>query len=129
VVAWLITMVPCLPEEEVVTVLNPRMSSSRVGAIMERLYIERREGLNSLLEYTKTGKARCPWKFSTNDGVPWSDDIWCGSGDRYFRARKVDNLRVVVGAGGHETLVWTERKPPDLSGLKETLGHPRPDAQ
>ncbi len=125
-VAWLITMVPGV-EEDVITVLNYRLSSSRVAAIMERLYVERREGLSSLLEYTKTGKPRCRARVSIVDGVPWSEELMCGSGDRFFWARKVDNLHVVTEVGGRERLIWTERKRPDLSGVRESLGLPQPD--
>ena len=124
-VAWLITMVPGV-QEEVITVLNYRLSNKTVGPIMERLYIERREGLSGLLEYIKTGKARCPWKLANIDGVPYSDELWCGSGDRLFWARKVDNLKVVIDEHGHEKFVWTERKRPDLSQVREALGLPAP---
>ena len=122
-VAWLITMVPGV-QEEVITILNYRLSHRTVGAIMERLYVERREGLSGLLEYTKTGKARCPWTISVVDGVPWGEEIWCGSGDRCFWARKVDDLRVVIDPDRKERFVWTERKRPDLSKVRETLGLP-----
>ena len=122
-VAWLITMVPGV-QEEVITVLNFRLSSNSVGAVMERLYVERREGLSALLEYIKTGKARCPWKHGTVDGVPYSEELWCGSGDRIFWARKVDHLKVVTDEHGHEKFVWTERKRPDFSQIRQTLGLP-----
>lgn len=110
------------PREEVITVLNYRLSHRTVGAIMERMYIEKREGLNGVVEYAKTGKARCPWRLATVDGVPWSDELWCGSGDRVFWARKVDNLHVVEDSEGRERLSWSERKRPDLSAVREALG-------
>lgn len=122
-VAWLITMVPGTTEE-VITVLNYRLSSRTVGAIMERMYIERREGLSSLVEYAKTGKARCPWKPKNVDGVPWSEELWCGSGDRFFWARKVDNLKVIINNNGQDELTWTERKRPDLTAFRDALGLP-----
>lgn len=122
-VAWLITMVPGL-SEEVITALNPRLSNHSVGAIMERLYVERFFGLGGLLEYAKTGKTRCPWQGATVDGVPWSEEVWCGSGDQYFWARKVEKLRVVTDKDGNERLTWSERKRPDLSAFREALGLP-----
>ena len=82
-VAWLISMVPGV-NEEVITILNYRLSNRTVGTIMERLYVERREGLSGLIEYTRTGKAKYPWKLAIVDGVPWSEELWCGSGDRFF---------------------------------------------
>jgi len=121
VVAWLITMVPGA-HEEVITILNYRLSNRTVGAIMERLYVERREGLSDLLEYTKTGKARCPWKISTVNGVPWGEELTCGSGDRFFWARKVDDIRVVTDPAGRDRFVWKERKRPDLSKIRDALG-------
>lgn len=122
-VAWLISMVPGI-NEEVITILNYRLSNRTVGAIMERLYIERREGMNSLLEYTKTGKAKCPWQGTTVDGVPWGEELFCGSGDRFFWARRVDNLKVIVDENGREKFTWTERKRPDLSKVREALRVP-----
>ena len=119
-VAWLITMVPG-PTEEVITILNYRLSHCTVGAIMERLYIEKREGLSSLLEYARTGKANCRWKLATVDGVPWAEELWCGSGDRIFWARKVDNLKVIKDENGREKFVWRERKRPDLTLVHEAL--------
>jgi hypothetical protein len=89
---------------------------------MERLYIERHEGLSALLEYTKAGKAFSPWKFTTLNGIPWSEELWCGSGDRYFWARKVEKLRVIHDENGREKYLWTERKRPDLSHVRETIG-------
>ena len=124
-VAWLITEVPN-PKEVVITILNYRLSNSSVGGVMERLYVERREGLSSLLEYTKTGRARCPWKRAVVDGVPWSEEVWCGSGDRFYWGRKVDDLRVVLDEEGREKLVWKERKRPDLSDVRKALGLPEP---
>jgi hypothetical protein len=122
-VAWLISMVPGTTQE-VITILNYRLSPRTVGAIMERLYIERRAGLSVLLEYTKTGKANCPWKSARVDGVPWSEELWCGSGDRFSWARKVDNLKVINDENGREKFVWTERKRPDLSAVREAHGPP-----
>lgn len=107
------------PREEVITVLNYRLSHRTVGAIMERMYIEKREGLNGVVEYAKTGYT---WRLATVDGVPWSDDLWCGSGDRVFWARKVDHLHVVEDSEGREKLSWSERKRPDLSAVREALG-------
>jgi len=120
-VAWLITMVPGV-KEEIITILNYRLSQSTVGAIMERLYIERREGLIGQLEYAKTGKARCPWKSATIDGIPYTEELWCGSGDRVFWARKVDKVKVTTDQYGHEKLVWAERERPDFSALRKTIG-------
>jgi len=122
-VAWLITMVPG-PTEQVIAVLNYRLSNRTVGTIMERLYVEKRQGLSALLEYTKTGKASCPWRPASVDGVPWSEELWCGSGDRIYWARKVDGLKVVTDDNGLEKLVWTERKRPDFSAIRKTLGLP-----
>lgn len=127
-VAWLITMVPG-PTEEVITVLNYRLSNRTVGAIMERLYVEKHEGLSSLIEYAKTGKAKCPWKPAMIDGVPWSEELWCGSGDRIFWARKVDNLKVITDKYGQEKLTWSERKRPDLTAVRKALGLPAPEGK
>ena len=127
-VAWLITMVPGTTEE-VITILNYRLSHRTVGVFMERLYVERREGLSGFLEYTKTGKANCPWKLATVDGVPWSEELWCGSGDRVFWARKVDNLKVINDENGCEKFVWRERKRPDLTAVREALGLPAPESK
>lgn len=120
-IAWLITMTPG-STEEVITVLNYRLSSRTVGAIMERMYIEKREGLSSLVEYAKIGKANCPWKQSVFDSIPYDEKLWCGSGDRYFWARKVDNLEITTDKDGHEKLTWTERKRPDFTAVRKALG-------
>ena len=122
-VAWLISMVPGVTEE-VITILNYRLSNRTVGVIMERLYVQRREGLRGLLEYTRTGKARSPWQNTTLDGIPWGEELICGSGDRFFWARKVENLKVHIDENGDEKFTWTERKRPDLSKFRETLGLP-----
>lgn len=114
------------PTQEVITVLNYRLSSRTVGAIMERMYVEKRQDLIDLVEYAKTGKTRCPWKLSTVDGVPWSEELWCGSGDRIFWARKVDNLQVIRDKDGMETLTWSERKRPDFTAVRKALGLPDP---
>ena len=82
--------------------------------------------MSGLLEYIKTGKARCPWRNSVVDGVPWGEEIWCGSGDRIFLARKVDDLRVAIDPVGKERFLWTERKRPDLSRVRDALGLPAP---
>jgi hypothetical protein len=110
--------------EEVITILNYRLSHRSVGSIMERLYVEKCEGLNSRLEYTKTRRANCPWKIATVDGVPWAEELWCGSGDRFFWARKVDNLKVIKDESGHEKFVWRERKRPDVTAVRIALGLP-----
>jgi len=115
--------------EKVITILNYRLSHRTVGVFMERLYVERREGLSGLLEYTKTGKANCPWKLATVDGVPWSEELWCGSGDRIFWARKVDNLKVINDENGCEKFVWRERGRPDLTAVREALGLPAPESK
>jgi hypothetical protein len=112
------------PSGEVITILNYRLSHRTVGAIMERLYVEKREGLSGLLKYTKTGKASCPWELAIVDGVPWSEELWCGSGDRIFWARKVDNLKVIKDENGREKFIWRERKRPDLTAVRKALGLP-----
>ena len=122
-VAWLITEVPN-PTDVVVTILNYRLSGSTVGATMERLYVERRLGLFALLEYVKTGKTPAPWKHATLDGLPWSEEVWCGSGDRFYWGRKVENLRVTSHGQCPERLLWAERKRPDLSHIREAIGLP-----
>jgi len=118
-------MVPEI-KEEVITILNYRLSGRKVGAIMEQFYVDRQNGLSSRLEYARTGKARCPWRNAVIDGVP-SEELWCGSGDRFFWARKVANLKVIADEHGYEKLVWTERKRPDLSKIREALGLPPPE--
>jgi hypothetical protein len=122
-VAWLITEVPN-PTDVVMTVLNYRLSGSTVGSIMERLYVERRLGLFALLEYAKTGKTPAPWKHGTLDGLPWSEEVWCGSGDRFYWGRKVDSLKITSDGQGPERLIWAERKRPDLSHIREAIGLP-----
>lgn len=122
-VAWLITEVPN-PTDVVVTVLNYRLSGSTVGSIMERLYVERRLGLFALLEYVKTGKTPAPWKHATLDGLPWSEEVWCGSGDRFYWGRKVDNLKITSDGQCPERLIWSERKRPELSHIREAIGLP-----
>jgi hypothetical protein len=126
-VAWLITMVPGI-EEHVVTILNYRLSSKSVGAIMEQLYVDQRMGLESRLEYAKTGKGSCPTRISLVDGIPYGEELWCGSGDRYFWARKVDNLCTTTDEQGNVKLTWTERKRPDFSEIRELLGQPALEA-
>ena len=122
-VAWLITEVPN-PTDVVVTVLNYRLSGSTVGTIMERLYVERRLGLFAVLEYVKTGKTPAPWKHATLDGLPWSEEVWCGSGDRFYWGRKVDNLKITSDGQRSECLTWAERKRPDLSHIREAIDLP-----
>ena len=120
-VAWLITMVPG-KEEKIIAILNYRLSSKKVGVLMEQLYANQRQDLCVRLEYAKTGKARCPWRYSLVDGAPYAGELWCGEGDRYFWARTVDNLQVITDKYGNERLTWTERKRPDLRGVREALG-------
>lgn len=120
-VAWLITMVPGV-EQRVITVLNHRLSSRTVGKYMEQLYVEHRMGLSTRLEYAKSGISPCPARFTLVDGVPYADELWCGSGDRCFWARKVEYLRVTTDEHGSERLVWRERKCPDLSKFRDLLG-------
>lgn len=122
-VAWLITMVPG-PTQEVITILNYRFSERTVGAIMERMYVEKFGGLSGLVEYAKTGKAKSPWKPTLVDGVPWAEEMLCGSGDRVFWARKVDNLKVITDENGREELTWDDRKRPDFTAFREALGLP-----
>ncbi len=95
---------------------------------MERLYVERRGGLTALLEYARTGKARCPWQFATICGIPWGEEVICGSGDKFYHGRKVDGLKIVRLPSGDERLTWQERPRPDFSELRETLGL-RPQAK
>ena len=122
-VAWLITEVPN-PTDVVVTVLGHGLSGSTVGSIMERLYVERKLGLGGLLEYVKTGKTPAPWKHATLDGIPWSEEVCCGSGDRFYWGRKVDDLKVESDCRGSERLIWSERKRPDLLHIRKALGLP-----
>ena len=124
-VAWIVTMEP--GEHEVITILNYRLSGKRVGKIIEQLYVDQRMDLGSRLAYAKTGQTRCPAKYALVDEVPYGEELWCGSGDRFFWARKVDDLKVIVDKAGNEKLVWKERKRPDLSKIRELFGTPVPD--
>jgi hypothetical protein len=122
-VAWLVTMVPGI-EEHVVTILNYRLSSRRVAEIIEQLYVDQRMGLANRLEYAKTGKSSCPARLALVDGVPYAEELWCGTGDRFFWARKVDDLHVTADEHGNEKLTWKEGKRPDLSKIRELFGPP-----
>jgi hypothetical protein len=122
-VAWLVTEVPN-PSDVIVTVLSYRLSGSTVGSIIERLYVERRLGLHALVEYTKSGATPAPWRHAVVDGLSWSEEVWCGSGDRFYWGRKVDKLKVVSADSGVERLTWVERKRPDLSHVREAIGLP-----
>jgi hypothetical protein len=120
-VAWLVTMVPGI-EEHVVTILNYRLSSRRVAEIIEQLYVDQRMGLATRLEYAKTGKSSCPARLALVDGVPYAEELWCGSGDRFLWARKVEDLHVTTDEHGNEKLTWKERKRPGLSKIRELFG-------
>jgi hypothetical protein len=120
-IAWLITVVPS-PTEEVVTILNYRCSSRTVGQTMERLYLERFAGLAARLRYAKNGETRYPYRLTVLNKLPCSDELWCGGGDRLFRARKVDNLKVTTTSHGSESLMWMERARPDLRDIAEIIG-------
>lgn len=120
-VAWIITAVPGA-RQEIITILNYRLSGSKVGKIMEQLYVDQGMGLRARVEYAKNGNTRCPARNSLIDGVPYSEELVCGSGDRFFWARKVNDLREVTNQDGKEQLIWNERKRPDFSDLRELLG-------
>lgn len=119
-VAWIITMVPS-PDQEIITILNYRLSGSKVGKIMEQLYMDQRMGMSARVEYAKSGNTRCPVQNAIVDGIPYGEELLCGSGERYFWARKVDDLRVAVDKDGREQLKWKERKRPDLGNLRNLL--------
>jgi hypothetical protein len=59
------------------------------------------------------------------DGVPYAEELYCGDGQRFLWARKVDKLRVATRPDGQEHLVWEERPRPDLRGLGEILSSSR----
>jgi hypothetical protein len=120
-VAWLVTLVPGI-QEQVVTILNYRLSGKKVAKIVEQLYVDQRMDFADRLEYARTGKSSCPAKPASVDGVPYSEEVLCGSGDRFFWARKVDDLRVTTDEEGNERLTWNERKRPDLSEIRERFG-------
>jgi hypothetical protein len=126
-VAWIITEVPGV-REEVIMILNYRRSGSKVCKILEQLYIDRWMGLNGRLDYAKTGRTPYPAHYALVDGVPYGEELWCGSGDRFLYARKVDDLRVTIDDDGNEQLVWKERKRPDFSKFQESLRSPVSDS-
>jgi len=117
-VAWLITMVPGRTEE-VIAILNCRCSGSTVANVMEHLYIMRRCDPSVVLAHAVTGKTPYPAQYSIVDGVSWTEELMCGSGDRRFWARKVDSLRVEDDGHGREIFKWSERKRPDLRDVAE----------
>jgi len=119
-VAWLITEAPGITEK-VVAVVNYRRSSSYVGQLMEQLYVLKHHDPSSWLEYAKSGATRCAARPAVVDGIHRGEELWCGSGDRYFWARKVDNLRAETDEYGREHLLWTERTRPDLKKFVEAL--------
>lgn len=113
-------MVPS-PDEEIIAVLNYRKSSKFVAKLMEQLYAMKRYDPSAILEYTVTGKAPCLAWHPPIDGIPWGEELVCGSGDRFFWARKVENLHVEKDEYGVEHFKWRERKRPDLRDIAEIL--------
>ena len=109
-VAWLITMVPGI-DQRIITVLNHRLSGKTVAQIMEQLYVHQLTGNASRLRYAKTRKSDCPARMAIVDGLPYADEWWCGSGDRFFWARRVKDLQVTTDEHGNERMVWIKETP------------------
>src|SRR5271157_4128974 len=105
--AWLVTWESsgshAQPQNEIVEILNPRMSSERVREIVELLY--HRDALLAEKVAWRLRKQEQPYpaEFPILEGGKWTGEIICGH-NPWLRARLVDNLIVNAGGEGKEAV-------------------------
>jgi hypothetical protein len=110
--AWLITWEWCgdhaKPEEKVVEILSPRISSERVPEIVELIYHRDSSPSEKVAWRLRKKPQAYPAEFPMIEGVKWEGQIHCGH-NPWLLARQVDDLAVNIGADGKEVVSWKDR--------------------
>jgi hypothetical protein len=99
------------PQNKIVEILNPRISSEQVRKVVDLLY-EREASLSEKVA-RRLRRQEQPYKaeFSIIQGVRWTGEIICGH-NPWLLARLVDNLIIYTNADGTESASWSDNTRP-----------------